>query len=119
MKKLFLSYSALLKLVADGSVTQADLDGGLYYFGCGRDQVFAPWTEDAPKRVMAAVEKAEREGRVAWRPRFGTNNYQDLGVLLLMNGFDAVSTVRYDRFDLPTVTEALKAASLPIEAIGR
>lgn len=117
MKKLFLSYSALLKSVSNGSVTQADLDSGLYYFGCCREQVFAPWTEDAPKRIMAAALKAEAEGRIIWRTRFGGNTYQQLGELLLCNGYDAVAT--HDTYNYGIAVERVRQAGLPLEVITR
>lgn len=119
MKKLFLSYSALLKRVADGSVTQADLDEGLFYFGCCREQVFTEATDDAAVRIMDAVRKAESAGRVAWRTRFGGNTYRDLGCLLLGNGYDAVSTVRYDVYNYEFVAASLKAGGIPLEAVHR
>lgn len=117
MKKLFLSYSALCKAVTNSTVTQAELDGGLYYFGCCREQVFAPWTEDAPKRIMAAVEKAEAEGRIIWRPRFGGNTYGQLGELLLCNGYDAIAT--HDVYNYGMVADRIRAIGLPLEVVSR
>lgn len=119
MKKLFLSYSALLKRVADGSVTQTDLDEGLFYFGCCREQVFTASTDDAALRIMTAALKAEVDGRIAWRSRFGGNTYQDLGCLLLCNGYDAVSTVRYDVYNYEFVAASLRAGGIPLETVNR
>lgn len=117
MKKLFLSYSALLKGITNGSVIQADLDAGLFYFGCCREQVFAPWTDDAPKRVMTAVLKAEAEGRIVWRTRFGGNTYQQLGALLLRNGYDAIAS--HDVYNYGIAAERVRQAGLALEAITR
>jgi hypothetical protein len=117
MKKLFLSYSALLKGVSNGSVSQTDLDEGLFYFGCCREQVFAAWTDEAPLRIMTAVQKAEANGRIIWRTRFGGNTYQQLGELLLTNGFDAVAT--YDTYNYGIAAERVRQAGLALEVITR
>ena len=117
MKKLFLSYSALMKSVTNGSVTETDLAEGLFYFGCGREQVFAPWTEDAPKRIMAAVEKAEKEGRVAWKPRFGGNSYEQLNELFSLNGFAPIAT--YDVYNYGIIADRVRQAGLDLQVVSR
>lgn len=118
-KKLFVSWTALLRNLRDGTVTNADLQTGIFYLDCCRSHVFEPdrrspmgfdtvnaksynellqfWEDDIATRrnahqaVVEAVLKAEHEGRIAWREeRDGFNTYGYLGNLLKRNGYSGV-----------------------------
>jgi hypothetical protein len=107
MRIIFFSYSSLLHDLNSGKFTQQDLDNGLYYFGCKRSLLFdidPAEREYAAKKfpeqvpiVKAAVEKAERGGRVAWRPehegcseQYSRDMFATLSQLLQANGYRAI-----------------------------
>lgn len=80
MKKLFLSFSTLLREIANGRVNEEDLNQGLFMFGCTRGHAFAPGAKNetdertwnngknaaAHPVLVNALAQAEKEGRVAW-----------------------------------------------------
>lgn len=112
MRRLFVSFTGLLYGLQRNAVSQADLDNGVFYFACTRDHAVKPWESDynelniferedgsldgdaaatAHRLVIAAVTKAEREGRIAWRPNAETpNNFRQLNDLLAANGFATI-----------------------------
>jgi hypothetical protein len=101
MPTLFLSFTATLRLMTEGEITQAALDSGLFYFGCTRDHAFgnpeeARWFkggEASLTTLREALLRAEQEGRVLWRgPR---NTWQELESLLSANGIN----VKFDPLD--------------------
>lgn len=80
MKKLFLSYSSLLRQVYLGKVTAEDLSNGFFMFGCTRGHAFNPgaagetderqWNngQNAVSHpvIIDALVKAEQDGRAGW-----------------------------------------------------
>ena len=112
MRTLFLSYSGLLDLIKTEKVTQQELETGLFFFECTREHVNSnPFDESSvntlPKRfedemhivtARAAVIKAQKEGRVAFRPdRRSSCTFTQLYQLLNRNGV----TFRPFREELP------------------
>lgn len=94
MLTLFLSFTATLRLMTEGEITQAALDSGLFYFGCTKEHFFgnpeeARWFEEGKSSLATlreALLRAEQEGRVLWRgPR---NTWQELESLLSANGIN-------------------------------
>ena len=80
---MFPSFTALLRELKAGRVTEGDLAIGYFMFGCAREHAYTPW-EDSPneldwfwkdadegRQVHATLVKAliaaENEGRVFWR----------------------------------------------------
>ena len=45
MRKLFLSFTSTLGLIARGEVSRGELMSGLFYFGCTRQHAFMPWAD--------------------------------------------------------------------------
>ena len=111
-RKLFVSFTGLLYALQQKKVSQADLDNGIFYFSCIREHAVEPWgssynelnnfqREDgsvdsdaaatAHRLVIAAITKAEREGRIAWRQdRETPNTFRQLNDLLAANGFATI-----------------------------
>ncbi len=94
MPTLFLSFTATLRLMTEGEITQATLTNGIFYFGCTKEHVFgepeeAKWFEEGKSSLAIlreALVRAEQEGRVLWRgPR---NTWQELESLLSANGMN-------------------------------
>lgn len=134
--KIFLSYSALLVALANGLVSQEDLDQGLYFFGCTRGHAFNPGEAgegdereslgkagmQAHRRLLDAVVAAEAQGRCRWhRPDSKTRlePYAELNRLLDENGqatlptaSDASGQVDMGHYGLPNV-EALLLQHTP------
>ena len=103
-RKLFVSFTALLRYMRDDKVTEKDLERGLFYFGCTRDHAFnpghsgesneLPWIFKDPTEAQAThqvllkyVEKAEKEGRCIWREPHEMNTYEQLNALLVKHGY--------------------------------
>jgi len=103
MPKLFISYLALVCRVSNGGIDEADLERGVFYFNCSRDEALAPlgdstltalWLPmadlETKKRVHETVSKAlikaDVEGRVAWKERGVIQSYNGLNKLLDRNG---------------------------------
>ena len=126
-KKLFLSVEGLMidllprKLTLDGPnsrteiiqpVKQKDLNTGLFYFGCTRDEFFnfekgGPIADQLKffgakglttfKTIENAVDKAEKEGRVFWPEKRGQktgHSFQGLNQLLTQNNISS-SKIKY------------------------
>jgi len=103
-RKLFVSFTALLRNMRDDTVTEKDMERGLYYFGCTRDHAFNPgrsgeineltWmfkdTAEATAThqvLIKYVEKAEKDGRCVWRSSDTPNTYEQLNALLVKHGY--------------------------------
>ncbi len=100
-RKLFVSFTALLRNMRDDLVTEKDLERGLFYFGCTRSHAFEPssggsnelmWifkdTTEATAThqvLLKYVEKAEKDGRCVWRSADQFNTYEQLNSLLVKN----------------------------------
>jgi hypothetical protein len=82
--KLFASFTAVVRELKTGSITQKDLDEGFYAFGCSREHAFYPerddpnevariWKNDpdagkaAHAWLVEALLRAEHDGRILWR----------------------------------------------------
>ena len=121
MNKLFVSFTATLRALRDGKVSDADLATGLFHFRCGREHALDPWKHKHNEvlwffrdvelgRVMHtkladAIERAEREGRVLWvedardelersdkeRPGARDEEYRPLSDFLVRNGHGAIA----------------------------
>lgn len=107
--KLFVSFTRLLHAIAAESVSQEDLNTGLYFFGCVRSHAFDPAADGAfderttlkekgqpaHEKLVEALRRAESEGRCRWyRPTANQNlpAYEELDFLLTANGPKALST---------------------------
>jgi len=79
MRKIFLSYSALINLWNRYEISHADLDSAVFMFGCTRNALMKPIPKDAVLHaqwlrhgkaahdiMMPYYMKAEREGRAIW-----------------------------------------------------
>src|SRR5208282_1806122 len=103
-RKLFVSFTALLKAMRDDKVTEKDLERGLFYFGCTRRHAFEPGAQgdsnelewffkDATEAtathqvLLKYVEKAEKDGRCVWREASQPNTYEQLNALLVKHGY--------------------------------
>lgn len=133
--KLFVSFTRLLHAIAANSVSQADLDTGLYYFGCVKLHAYDPAAENAfdervalkekgqpaHEKLVEALRRAEAEGRCRWhRPTAGQSlpAYEELDVLLTANGLKALSTPerRLDaeqHYSYPSVRDYMLAVNGP------
>jgi hypothetical protein len=121
---LFASYRGTSQALCRGIVKPKHLDHGLYYFGCARALLDAPFVpeEEAelacllddgrgdPDRLrqlhetlLAAVRRAEDAGRAAWRPLRGRNTYAQLNELLERNGHQPVAMDVNDPYDAEAV----------------
>lgn len=106
--KLFVSFTRLLHAIAAESVSQEDLNTGLYFFGCVRSHAFDPAADGAfdertalkekgqpaHEKLVEALRRAEIEGRCRWhRPTDapGHSAYAELDTLLTANGLKALS----------------------------
>ena len=121
--KLFLSYSKLLYLVADGKVTEDEMRRGLFFFGCpvqyfedtDNDIIITSinlaQTEEEKTRFLESydimkrvVSIASAEGRTYFKSKEGHVSIRDLNRFLKRNGVD-VSAVGFGkkRFNYPDV----------------
>ena len=131
MKKLFVSFTSLLRLVAEGHVTAEDLRQGLFFFGCWRDhaldadalRLYADGTRysTAQAAIADAVRRAEGEGRAAWHngPKRHGNPWRKLDDLLCDNGFPPLK-VQHDigsHYCYPGARDAVADKGLNLEVV--
>ena len=145
-RKLFVSFTALLRHLKDGSVVQNDLNHGLFYFGCTRSYVFddiqpkeVEWffRDDmeagaaALAQVRGAIVLAEAEGRCIWREAHEMNSYEALNDLLVKNGYSynrhggpAIVFENDNRTENPSyaycypgVRDRIAEAAIPLEVV--
>lgn len=57
---LFISFSGLIRLIADRKVTEAELSDALFYFGCTRGHVHTPWEDDCNELTWASKNPDEQ-----------------------------------------------------------
>lgn len=139
MRKLFVSFTTTLRALKDGSVTENDLDTAIFYFGCCREHALDPWKDEANEilwffrddvekgraihaRLVAAIEKAEVEKRIAWRTREERSSYKVLNSLLVANGFGGIAHEHDDRicnadYCYPGVEDRVKEAKLDLQVV--
>lgn len=98
-RKLFLSFTRTLYLLAAKKITEDDLAEGLYLFGCTRDHAITPGGNgekvekivvDRPDLHLLLVDallKAEQDNRVSWRTREGWVTFPMVDALLVQNEF--------------------------------
>lgn len=113
-RKLFVSFTALLREMKNDRVTEKDLERGLFYFGCTRRHAFEPGTQGESNELMwifkdtdeaqathqvllKYVQKAEADGRCVWREADQMNSYEQLNALLVKHGYS------YDRNKGPAI----------------
>lgn len=142
MRKLLVSFTGSLGAMKSGKLTAADLDTAIFYFGCCREHAIDPWKEeghgnevlwffrdDVEKgrevhaKLVAAIEKAEAEGRCAWRQKGEGQSYEALNDLLAANDIAPISVERNqfnsNSYCYPGVTDRVKEAGLDLEVIWR
>ena len=98
--KLFISFTGTLCALRSGQVGAADLDTGLFVFGCVRDHAITPGANgeyvehdvrdrpDLHQQLVAALLKAETAGRVRWRALEQRNaSFALVNELLVANGY--------------------------------
>jgi len=135
MKKLFVSFSSLLRLVGESKVTADDLAQGLYFFGCRREHALNPgaageadertWHKSqfahAHPGIVEALLQAEQDGRAAWHncPNRQESPWNELNELLASNGLASLGDTHTAHFNYsyPAVTDAAAAARLPVEVV--
>ena len=99
-RKLFISFTACLRHMSQGKITDLDLANGLFHFGCARDHAMNPWLDEytnevawfyedeitghkAHTRLAQALLRAEEEGRCIWRGPRENASYAAINELLL------------------------------------
>ena len=137
MRMLFVSFTSTLYALKTGSVTEVDLASGIFFFGCGREHAFDPWSGDPAsnevewhfeddlekgrevhKAFVSALVQAEVDGRVHWHKSERTS-YDELNALLEKNGVGKVATGSIDdsHYNYPTVVQKVKEAELPLHVV--
>lgn len=159
-KKLFLSVEGLMidllprKLTKDEpnseteiiQLKQSDLDTGLFYFGCTREEFFhlnyqgpahkgpiyqeqvsffkSPKQLKLLRKIIESVEKAEKEGRVFWREKRAAKegfSYEDLNALLEHNNISTTiqSSELTGAVDFENEIRAqIEKSGLPLDVVG-
>jgi hypothetical protein len=147
-RKLFLSFTSLIRLFRDGRVSESDLDNALFYFGCVREHAMDPWKDEtnevlwaykdeqqgraAHTLIAAALKKAESEGRVGFKNMGDQDNdrYRKLNDLLRANDLTPIEPREkfldgdkqielFGGYTYPAVIDKIKKQGLPIEGIWR
>lgn len=130
MRKLFLSFTATLRGLDTGEVTPLDLKRGLFYFGCTRKHAMFPGADKETNEVnwffknkqQAAnrhgllrqfLQKAEREGRAAYRQKGKLNNFEELNKLLMANCYKPI--ICWLDYSYPGVESRVEAEKLPLK----
>ena len=133
-RKLFVSFTSLLRELKQGTITQADLDSGLYYFGCIREHAVDPWQDDTNEvqwffkgdmdrgrqvheQLKEAVLKAEQEGRIVFRSLEDYNTYEQLNALLVANGYEPLDSEMEFSYNYPRVEELVQEKGLALTAV--
>lgn len=93
------SFRGTLAALQRGTLTEADLDRALFYFGCTKVHAITPGSRGETvepevrmngganhQLLVAALEKAEASGRVAWRTAEESNSLAVLHALMVKNG---------------------------------
>ncbi len=136
MRKLFVSFTGTLMGLKEGTVSENDLDTGLFYLGCSREHALDPWKhetnevmwfwKDDPEkgravhaRLAAALMQGEQEDRVLWKRKGELQGYEVLNELLAYNdiGIVSVSEGMYDHYNYQGVKEKIAEADLQLEVV--
>jgi hypothetical protein len=134
MKKLFVSFSSLLREVSAGAVTPADLQQGLFFFGCMREHALDPgaageaderhWNHGkyatAYPAIRDALLAAEADGRAAWhkvrKPVDGA--WRVLDRLLEANGYSPLQHCNtFSHYCYPGVRDLVAERGLALEVV--
>jgi hypothetical protein len=137
MRKLFVSFTGMIRAFIEGEVTEDDLVTGLFYLGCVRNHAINPWQDrtnevlwyfkDDQERarlvhdqIVVAITRGENEGRVNWRQPQALNSYEELNVLLERNGVGRIE-LRSREINGPYcylgVVHRVKEAELQLEVV--
>jgi hypothetical protein len=136
MKKLFLSFSTLLRAIADGHISAEDLQRGLFMFGCTRGHALEPGAKgEADERkwnkgknavahpiLVNALLEAETAGRVAWlRDEDGRASRHHVTVfneLMLANSLPQLKrTEDFSNHSYPEWRSRIEEECLPLEPL--
>lgn len=136
MKKLFLSFSTLLREVAHDRITAEDLQHGLFMFGCTRGHALNPgakgetdertWSNGrnavGHPTLVNALLAAEKDGRVAWlKDETGRATQSHVTVfneLMAANGLPLLKhTEDFAHHSYPQWRERVKAEDMPLEPV--
>ncbi len=138
MRKLFVSFTALLRALKEGLVTEGDLASGLFYFGCAREHALDPWKgetnevhwyfKDNPEQgrvvhgqIVAAILLGESDGRVIWRTRDSRQSYEELNSLLVKHDVGSISCDDFRAtngpYCYPGVVDRVTEANLQLQVV--
>jgi hypothetical protein len=136
VKKLFMSFSTLLRLIADGQVTQEELDTGFFMFGCTRGHALEPgaqgetdertWNKgknaNGYPTLLAALLKAEEDGRAGWirlETKVPRNPFAILNEMLVKHGITPLEHQDGEgsHYSYPMLAERIAAAGLPLQPV--
>lgn len=140
VRKLFISYSGLIRHLRDEKVTTADLEDGIFYFGCVREHVMHPEqserndSKEAMKRnssdarrqihenIVSAALTAEMNGRIGYRLFNEPNSYEVLASLLEENGYigfplESSADRCVTGYNYPEIVNRVKDAGFDLEVI--
>lgn len=132
MKKLFLSFTAALTGIADGSVTEADLRTGLFLIGGVREHVLVTNLADNPgenawsgvprkihAKLIDALHLAESEQRVGWvRPsaRVRRDSFTVLNEVFSSHDLPMLG-LPGERFSYQVLSESIASARLSLQPV--
>ncbi len=133
MRKLFLSFTALLRLLSEDKVSFEDLRHGLFYFGCTRAHAYEPgssgetderqWSNGAyavgHPMLVNMLRQAEIDGRADWRRTTDAPNrdpWEVLDDLLERNGHKRIKHARSLGWNAgyPAMADALAQAGIDV-----
>lgn len=133
-QKIFLSFSGLIDLFRRGGVTEEDLNGSLFAFGCDREAVFSSRVYETMEEyrnlarehsnpaavgciviIQSAIEAGEAEGRVVWRTDSVGLTLPELNGFLVQHGYSPI----HDGDVFTQVPNRIQEANPSLEAIRR
>lgn len=136
MKKLFLSFSTLLREIADNCLTEEDLKQGLFMFGCTRGHAIEPgakgetderkWNQGknaaAHPILVNALLEAERDGRAVWLKgedgRATRSHVTIFNELMAAKGLPLLQrTSDFAHHSYPEWRDRIEEEGLPLEAV--
>ena len=130
-RPLFISYTGLLGLVQRDVVKSRHLARGLFYFGATRAYLMGEtvpeevswFYQDAAQgrrahaRIQRAVARAERDGRVVWRPLGEPSSLAHLNALFRANRIPALELDRLESYSYPGVAQAVAEQGLRLNVL--
>lgn len=136
MRKLFLSFSTLLREIAHDRITAEDLQQGLYMFGCTRGHALEPgakgeadertWSQGRNAQghapLVKALLEAEQAGRVAWLKdetgRAVRHHVTVFNELMQANGLPQLKrTEGFAHHSYPEWRDRIEEEGLPLEVL--